>query len=196
MPSLLKKTENEDPLPRVITVSSTAHRSPKNYEWTMNLFKNCIESEDFMNGQKNEYDRWLNYGISKSCNILFTRELQKRYNSQLIAVSCHPGGVQTGLSRHMDFTAMWHMLTLLLFNPSFYYENFKTISQGAATTLRCVSLDDSEIKQGHYYANCNDANDQLKGVSAISLNDKGILCTKLWQLSELLVTSKGFSLRP
>merc|ERR1719192_810656 len=82
---------------RIIALSSVAHG------W-------CPESvydEFLVDGLKNKegptkekYEKWVNYGLSKCSNILFARELQRKYGDQgIIAVSVHPGVIgATGLS--------------------------------------------------------------------------------------------------
>ncbi len=51
-----------------------------------------------------DYDRWKAYGQSKTANILFALELDKRGKEQNIkAFSVHPGGiVGTGLDKHIS----------------------------------------------------------------------------------------------
>ena len=91
---------------------------------------------------------------------------------------------------------MGFLVTILL-NPDIIYVNRKSTEQGAASTLRCVSLDDDEIDKGCYYANCWSDNDtQLlpNTVARKSLTDDGKLATKLWELSELLISSKGYNI--
>jgi len=77
----------------------------------------------------------------------------------------------------------------------------KTVPQGAATSIRCCSLKDNEIQGGHYYKDCNDFNGQIQQQFRINVdyntltdeqvaNDQAYL---LWQVSEKLVTQKGFT---
>ena len=81
-------------------------------------------------------------------------------------------------------------------------QNKKTVPQGAATTLRCVSMTDAEIQGGHYYVNCVSGNDagKLQGAAKESLSkqyddyDRDSLEAKLWKLSEILVTERGFKM--
>jgi NAD(P)-dependent dehydrogenase (short-subunit alcohol dehydrogenase family) len=69
--------------PRVVTVSSGAHR---------------IGAIDFDNldGARG-YDKWRAYGQSKLANLLFTLELQRRAGDRLLAVAAHPGYAATNL---------------------------------------------------------------------------------------------------
>ncbi|MEY3278526.1 MAG: hypothetical protein RLZZ426_1012 [Actinomycetota bacterium] len=80
----LMKSEN----PRVITVSSNAHKAG-----TMNF-------DDLMS--QNKYSAWSAYGMSKLANLLFTFELQRRANAANISnfksIAAHPGYSATNLS--------------------------------------------------------------------------------------------------
>ena len=69
-----------------------------------------------------------------------------------------------------------------------FFNDVKSIPQGAATTVRCVSLNENEIIQGGYYFNCQDGSKTLRGPA---IKDKdGKLAEKLWQLSEQLIESR------
>ena len=80
---LLKKSR----APRVVTTSSTAHRSGR-MRW---------DDHHFESGR---YSRWLAYGQSKLANLLFMRELDRRAReagSPLVSVAAHPGWAATHL---------------------------------------------------------------------------------------------------
>jgi NAD(P)-dependent dehydrogenase (short-subunit alcohol dehydrogenase family) len=75
---------------RVVTVSSTAHRTGK------------IRLDD-PNFEQGDYRRWTAYGQSKLANLLFTLELQRRLEesgSVVRAVAVHPGYAATNLQGH------------------------------------------------------------------------------------------------
>ena len=71
------------PDPRVVTVSSGAHRMGK-----MNF--DDLQSE-------RHYWRWGAYGQSKLSNLLFATELQRRGGGRLTSVAAHPGYAATNL---------------------------------------------------------------------------------------------------
>ena len=59
-------------------------------------------------------DYWagLRYCVSKLCNVLFTRGLEKRINDaelseRIIAVACHPGFASTGLQARAEEAGNW-----------------------------------------------------------------------------------------
>src|SRR3954454_3475435 len=73
---------------RVVTVSSPGHRMGK------------IDLDD-LNWERRRYQRWLAYGQSKLANLLFTLELQRRFDeagSPRRAVAAHPGYAATNLT--------------------------------------------------------------------------------------------------
>lgn len=83
--NLLIKPIKASPRGRIINVSSEAHR---------------YASLDWNNLQlQRGYSNLKAYGISKLCNILFTRELAKRLDDSYVTTNClHPGGVATNFA--------------------------------------------------------------------------------------------------
>jgi NAD(P)-dependent dehydrogenase (short-subunit alcohol dehydrogenase family) len=74
------------PEPRVVTVSSGAHRIGK------------IDFDDLQGERR--YRRWARYGQSKLANLLFARELQRRAEAAglpLRSLAAHPGYAATNL---------------------------------------------------------------------------------------------------
>ncbi len=71
------------PDPRVVVVSSSAHRTGK------------IALDDLQGEQS--YSRWGAYGQSKLANLLFARELQRRAGERLLVAAAHPGYAATNL---------------------------------------------------------------------------------------------------
>jgi NAD(P)-dependent dehydrogenase (short-subunit alcohol dehydrogenase family) len=83
LPSLLKA-----PAPRVVTVSSNAHRLGR------------LHLDDLF-FERARYSRWRAYGQSKLANLLFTGELARRAaaaGTALVAVAAHPGYAATNLT--------------------------------------------------------------------------------------------------
>lgn len=77
---------------RIINVSSTAH---------LGATKELMEG-DLMAPER--YTQWGAYCQSKLANVLFAKELDRRFKAkgvQATAVSCHPGGVDTDLARFL-----------------------------------------------------------------------------------------------
>ncbi|MBW7461794.1 oxidoreductase, partial [Paenibacillus sepulcri] len=109
---------------RVVTLSAYAHsRSP-------------VVFED-IHFERRDYIPWSGYGQSKTANILFTVELDKRGEADGIrAFALHPGSiVETGLSRHLSEEQLRAFGVIdeegkPILDPS---KNLKTVKQGAAT---------------------------------------------------------------
>lgn len=91
MPSLNRSYEqsNKTRRPRVIAVASLA-------AWRVLVKSDPI---DFVKNPKT-YDKICVYGESKLANLLFTRELAKRYPN-IISVAAHPGASSTNLTRYL-----------------------------------------------------------------------------------------------
>jgi NAD(P)-dependent dehydrogenase (short-subunit alcohol dehydrogenase family) len=82
---------------RVVTTSSDAHKA------------GVLDLDD-LQSEKKSYSAMKVYGVSKLCNILFTRELAKRA-PELHANCFHPGVVRTGFGKNDN--GIWKVLTTL-----------------------------------------------------------------------------------
>jgi len=140
------------------------------------------------------YDPWQAYGRSKTANILFAVEFDRRHRDRGVrATAVHPGGIRTELSRHMnkgDEEAM--IATLNAGNaaaglPPFEY---KSIPQGAATSVWAGLVADGAAVGGHYCEDCHVAEvlegEGLRGgVRPYAVDPER--AKALWALSEALV---------
>ena len=107
---------------------------------------------------------------------MFASELHRRHSKAdgISACSVMPGGIHTGLQGDVD---MWTMFKWKIVTPFF----FKSIEQGAATTLQCALKEDlSGANGGAYYNNC--AKTDVAGKNS---TPEG--CKKLWELTEALI---------
>jgi len=184
--------------PRIISLSSCAHAIVETKAFAAMLDNNGDGPT------ADVYNDWTNYSISKVSNILFAREANRKLRAQgVIAVSAHPGVItDTDLFRHtgsLVYTLFKGVTMSPLFNLRFHLIESKNISQGAATTLRCVSMTDDEIQGGHYYVNCQSGTDAGMLVNAGKVRqykdyDKESLEARLWKYTEALIEKKGFAL--
>jgi len=94
------------------------------------------------------YERWQGYGQSKTANVLFAVGLDRRgEESGIRAFAVHPGGILTDLSRHMTDDEMHAFGFSRTNKPGFIPAGqsvaeggiFKTVEQGAATTVWCAA---------------------------------------------------------
>jgi len=98
-----------------------------------------------------EYDKWEGYGQSKTANILFTVELDRRLHDEGVrAFAVHPGVIMTELSRHLSRDDVG---TLRSRSPGGRLE-FKTAEQGAATTVWGATSPDLDGNGGLYLDDC------------------------------------------
>jgi NAD(P)-dependent dehydrogenase (short-subunit alcohol dehydrogenase family) len=88
------------PAPRVVTVSSTLHRT------------GSVDFDDLQGERK--YNRWRAYGQSKLANLMFCFELQRRAvaaGATLLSMAAHPGYAATNLQAAGTdrFYERWYM---------------------------------------------------------------------------------------
>jgi NAD(P)-dependent dehydrogenase (short-subunit alcohol dehydrogenase family) len=103
------------------------------------------------------YDGWAAYQQSKLGNILLAKEFAKRFPN-MVAVSLHPGGINTKLARH---TRGWSMVSFYtvrlwqLLRESTGHLGMKSVEAGAATTVTCATLPKDKLVNGGYYEDCD-----------------------------------------
>ena len=148
---------------RVVMLSSSAHKMapPSGIEF------------DNLDGKK-VYKPWTFYGQSKMANLLFAKELARRFSgTKKTAYAVHPGVISTNLGRHMN------PVVGTIFNfagPLF----LKSIPQGAATECFCAANPKAIPLSGNYFADCNVASCRAEA------NDPS-LAARLWDVSEQIV---------
>jgi NAD(P)-dependent dehydrogenase (short-subunit alcohol dehydrogenase family) len=133
-----------------------------------------------------DYDKWQAYGESKTANILFTVALDKRLRERGVRVfAVHPGVIMTKLSRHMQPADFASLSTK---TPSGEALVFKSLEQGAATTVWAATTTELDGKGGIYLENCQIARPAVhgssSGVESYALN--AAAAERLWALSEEL----------
>ena len=124
---------------RIVSLSSRGHlRSP-------------VVFED-INFSSRAYDPWLGYGQSKTANVLFAVEVTRRWAGDgITANAVHPGAIaETNLSRHMNREELGSLRASGTFR-------FKTIGQGAATSVLVATSPQLEGIGGRYFEDCNQA---------------------------------------
>ncbi|MBP7283402.1 MAG: SDR family oxidoreductase [Leptospiraceae bacterium] len=148
---------------RVVVVSSEAHR---------NAPKEGIDSENLA-GEK-YYSAWTFYGQSKFANLLFAKELARRFSgTKKTAYALHPGVIKTNLARSMN-----PVLQILFGMGEHLF--LKSVPQGAATECYLASNPTVSSLSGNYFADCNPKSPRK---DAENLE----LAKKLWEVSEKIV---------
>jgi NAD(P)-dependent dehydrogenase (short-subunit alcohol dehydrogenase family) len=148
--------------------------------------------------KRTTYDPFIAYGRSKTANILFAVAFDKRHRDRGVrAAAVHPGGIQTELARHLDPSQMQKIVDQL--NQQLAAEGngpfqFKTIPQGAATSVWAGVVAPADEIGGQYCENCHVgrivADDVTisaisEGVRGYALDPKN--AEALWKKSEELV---------
>src|SRR5579859_6518790 len=130
---------------RVVMLSSAGHR----YADT------DLEDPGF---ERAEYTPFGAYGRSKTANIQFAVEFDRRHKRQGIrATAVHPGVIRTELVRHMEEGDLQRMIQQMnetaraAGEPEF---TWKTVAQGAATTLWAGVRADADLVGGRYCEDC------------------------------------------
>jgi NAD(P)-dependent dehydrogenase (short-subunit alcohol dehydrogenase family) len=151
------------------------------------------------NFDKRPYDKWVAYGQSKSANSLFAVALDKRGQQHGIrAFAVHPGGILTDLSKYMtdeELSAYGVRRVngvITIPDASKVPERFKTVEEGAATTIWAAVSPQLNGKGGVYCEDC----DIAPVVPADSKLNSGVrpwavdkaAAEALWVLSEKLTS--------
>lgn len=126
---------------RVVSVSSTAH------------MRAAVDFGD-IHFRHRAYDPQIAYAQSKTANSLFAVEATRRWAAEGIVVNAvNPGGVRTGLQR--NFTPR-QRASLVAAEAAGVF-TYKTVEQGAATTLVAAISPEFQASGGHYLDDCREA---------------------------------------
>ncbi|HWB98563.1 MAG TPA: oxidoreductase [Bryobacteraceae bacterium] len=171
---------------RVVSVSSRGHQfSPVHL--------------DDANFERRPYDKWQAYGQSKSANVLFAVELDRRGESKGVrAFALHPGAIATDLGRYLTaedlrsfgITSDLKPGSVPLGQSVAEGGEFKTVEQGAATSVWCATSPQLAGMGGVYCENSDVAPviqgepPQKSGVAPWAVDAE--IAKRLWPLSEEL----------
>ena len=136
---------------------------------------------DDPNYERRDYDKWAAYGQSKTANILFTVELDRRLGARGVhAYAVHPGMIITELGRHLSRDDIAELGARAKARGT-ELPPYKPVEAGAATSVWAATSSELEGTGGVYCEDC--------GVSAghapWALDPAG--ARRLWTLSEELV---------
>jgi len=168
---------------RVVALSSSAHQF------------SAFDFEDYDFKQR-DYDKFVAYGQSKTANALFAVALDELGKSQNVrAFSVHPGVIATGLTRHMEDEELTErgLLNSEGVIGEAMASRYKTVAQGAATTVWAATNDRLEDIGGLYCEDCDvaalvDPKKPSRGVERYAIDPEA--AQKLWTLSEHLTGSR------
>jgi NAD(P)-dependent dehydrogenase (short-subunit alcohol dehydrogenase family) len=131
---------------RLVNLSSAGHRFSD------------VDLDD-PNFEHTQYTEFGAYGRSKTANILFAVEFDRRHKADGVrATAVHPGGIQTELGRHLSPEAIKQLIdginaaNAASGAPAF---DWKTIPQGAATTVWSGIVAPADEVGGRYCEDCH-----------------------------------------
>jgi NAD(P)-dependent dehydrogenase (short-subunit alcohol dehydrogenase family) len=135
-----------EPGGRLVNVSSSGHRYSD------------VDLAD-PNFERTPYDPMIAYGRSKTANILFAVEFDRRHRARGVrATALHPGGILTELGRHLqpgELEATVERINAELTAEGRPPFQFKTIPQGAATSVWAAFVAPAEKVGGRYCEDCH-----------------------------------------
>jgi NAD(P)-dependent dehydrogenase (short-subunit alcohol dehydrogenase family) len=177
---------------RIVSLSSVGHqRSPVIF--------------DDLNFTSRPYDVGLAYGQSKTASVLFAVEATRRWGSDgITANAVHPGTIAaTNLMRDLDPDVLAHLRASAPYAETFDKSKvrYKTIEQGAATSVFVATSPLLDGIGGRYFEDCNQArvfdptapNTSGSGVAAYALDPAN--AKRLWELSLALLGSSTLGAR-
>jgi len=157
---LLNKLKASAPS-RIVVVSSIIH-------------SRGVVNFDDLNYEKVKFSGFQAYSNSKFENALFAKELARKLEGTKVTVNfLHPGGIKTGLARDMSPV----LREMIYFIFAFF---FKTVQQGAATSVYCALATELEQVTGTYFDDC-----RVKEASAATNDSK--IAARLWEVTEKLI---------
>jgi NAD(P)-dependent dehydrogenase (short-subunit alcohol dehydrogenase family) len=170
---------------RLINLSSAGHR-----------YSN-VDLDD-PNFQRAPYEPFVAYGRSKTANILFAVAFDKRHRDRRVrAAAVHPGGIKTELGRYVEPGRMEKVVNEI--NQQLAEQGkgpfqWKSIPQGAATSVWAAVIAPADEIGGRYCENCHVGQivpDHVT-ITAISEGVRGYAldannAEALWKKSEELV---------
>jgi NAD(P)-dependent dehydrogenase (short-subunit alcohol dehydrogenase family) len=169
---------------RLINVSSAGHR-----------YSNVDLIDP--NFERTPYEPMVAYGRSKTANILFAIAFDKRHRDRgLRAAAVHPGGIKTELGRYQDPGRIQKMIDQINQQRAAQGQGpfqWKTIPQGAATSVWAAVVASADQIGGQYCEDCHVAQvvpDDVpasinEGVRGYAIDPKA--AEALWKKSEEMV---------
>ncbi len=161
---------------RVVALSSIGHR------------RSDVNFDD-PNFRNRPYDKWESYGQSKTACALLGVGITDRHGASdgIFANAVHPGGILTGLQQHLDLDEQRAM--------GWIDENgkvndvFKTVTQGAATSVWAAVGPQLDGVGAKYLEDCNEALRFDPAIPFAGVMDYAVdpdSASKLWELSTQL----------
>ncbi len=162
---------------RVVCVSSVGHQ-----------FGDLDLSDP--NFEHRPYDPITAYGGAKTAVNLFVVEFDRQHKARGVrAAAVHPGGILTELARHMTPELIKKMIAMVTAqtDTSSAQRGYKSVPQGAATTLWAAVTAPADRVGGRYCEDCAVAKVSAKGSGVRPYSIDPERAKLLWAKSEHLV---------
>lgn len=170
LPTLLSTAQEEGSDVRIVNLTSEGHNlAPRSKGIIFDMEK------------LKEYGSWARYGQSKLANILYTKELARRYPS-ITSVAVHPGVIKTDLYLPNQQNSMILRYGLMFAGPLFMSD----VPTGALNQLWAAGGKKSEVVSGNYYTPV------AKRSNGSGWAQKSDLARELWDWTEKELSSKGY----
>jgi len=160
---------------RVVNVSSAGHRFAG------------VDFDD-LHFERREYDKWFAYGQSKSANVLFSCELDRRLQDRGVrSFALHPGVIMTELARHLTPDDIRELMARSPGDDGF---RWKSVEAGAATSVFAATAPELEGQGGLYLEDCRIGElDEDEGSSSGYMPHAvdGDAAVRLWEVSQELL---------
>ncbi|MFE4956089.1 SDR family NAD(P)-dependent oxidoreductase [Streptomyces sp. NPDC056653] len=161
---------------RIVSLSSSGH-----------LFSPVVF--DDIHFERRPYEEWAAYGQSKTGNVLLAVGAAKRWaDDGITANAVMPGGIRTGLQRHQEESMTPET------EEAFANFNWKTVEEGAATSVLVAASPLLEGVTGRYFEDCNEAELNTDpnpyaggGVRPYALDEND--AERLWELGTAMLRS-------
>jgi len=171
-PLLLKTSESPNSDVRIINLTSAAEMMAPKGGFIPETVTTDMET----------YHTYTRYGQSKLANVLFTRELAKRYPG-IKSVAIHPGRVRTAL---LDTMFGQGMSPLSIFQNTYDFFVMMPVEKGALNQLWAATGPKAVVKTATYYAPVGKEGGESK------LSHDMSLAAKLWEWQEAQFAKHGF----
>jgi NAD(P)-dependent dehydrogenase (short-subunit alcohol dehydrogenase family) len=142
---------------------------------------------DDLHYENRDYDKWQAYGQSKSANVLFTVELDRRLQAKGVrSFAVHPGVIMTELARHLTPDDIKDLMERA---PGDAGLVFKPVEAGAATSCWAATAPELDGRGGLYLEDCGIAEPATSDEDAHGFMPHAIdpeAAKQLWAISEEL----------
>ncbi|KAJ7480998.1 NAD-P-binding protein [Mycena latifolia] len=160
--------------PRVVFVASLAH-----------TFDKGIDIDTLGKPDPAKYDTIFKpYNETKCANILTAIELSRRSRGKVNAYSLHPGMIYTNITQKPDSLEAFKAYGVLDAEgrPDSTVYQWKSIPEGAATTVAAAFDPSLSDKPGAYLDDCKDATDKIAPHSSDPAS-----ASRLWEVTEQII---------